>query len=62
MNSISESLLYGFIAGALMFFGILWGSHLADSKMKEEAVMRGYAEWIVNHRGKTQFKWKEANP
>ncbi len=60
--SILESTLLGLSAGTLLFLGVLWGAHLGEAGMKEEAVMRGYAEWIVNHSGKTQFKWKEANP
>jgi hypothetical protein len=35
---------------------------LADQRdeLKEEAVKRGYAEWIVIRRDNVQFKWKEA--
>ncbi len=54
--SILESTLLGLSAGTLLFLGVLWGAHLGEAGMKEEAVMRGYAEWIVNHSGKTQFK------
>lgn len=28
-------------------------------KLKEEAVKRGAAEWVVSANGKTTFKWKE---
>ena len=27
--------------------------------LKEEAVKRGYAEWIVIGKNNTEFKWKE---
>ena len=27
--------------------------------LKQEAVDRGFAEWVVKGQGKTEFKWKE---
>jgi len=28
-------------------------------ELKSEAVKRGFAEWIVNEKGDTTWKWKE---
>lgn len=36
---------------------------VADQKdsLKVEAVERGYAEWVVDSSGNSEWKWKEAN-
>jgi hypothetical protein len=28
-------------------------------KVREEAVIKGHAEWVADQSGKPQFKWKE---
>jgi hypothetical protein len=42
-----------------MFLAIIWGNHLGKSSMREEAVRKCHAEWVVDCAGKNQFKWKE---
>jgi len=32
------------------------------SAIREEAVCRGHAEWIVDTKGKATFRWKETKP
>ena len=61
MSSISllEQCMYGLVAGCLMFLAIIWGNHLGKSSMREEAVRKGHAEWVVDCAGKAVFKWKE---
>jgi hypothetical protein len=39
--------------------GILFGAYFGESGMKEEAVRKDHAEWVVDCAGKNQFKWKE---
>jgi hypothetical protein len=35
--------------------GIVFGT----DNMREEAVLKGHAEWVADTNGKPQFKWKE---
>jgi hypothetical protein len=51
--------MYGLVAGCFMSLAILWGDQLGKSMMREEAVRKGHAEWVVDCAGKNQFKWKE---
>ena len=30
-----------------------------ETLMREEAVLKGHAEWVADTSGKPQFKWKE---
>jgi len=46
--------------GALMF--IVVGHAICSSQMerfKREAVKRGFADWVVDDNGVTEFEWKE---
>jgi len=46
--------------GALMF--ILMGHAIGSSQMerfKREAVKRGFADWVVDDNGISEFEWKE---
>jgi hypothetical protein len=45
-----------------MFLAMICGQHLGKISIREEAVRKGYAEWVVDCAGKNQFKWKEAKP
>jgi hypothetical protein len=40
---------------ASTFFGLAQGGNL----IREEAVLKGHAEWVADTSGKPQFKWKE---
>jgi hypothetical protein len=40
---------------ASTFFGLVQGGNL----IREEAVIKGHAEWVADTNGKPQFKWKE---
>jgi hypothetical protein len=45
--------IYVFWAGASL--GKWHGKHIVQS----EAVQRGFAEWVVDDQGKSEWKWKE---
>jgi hypothetical protein len=47
---------------AMLILTLICAFSLADQRdeLKEEAVKRGYAEWIVISHDNVQFKWKEA--
>jgi hypothetical protein len=36
-----------------------FGKFLGASRVCEEAVLKGHAEWVADANGKPQFKWKE---
>lgn len=50
-----------FVVMFFFFIGMMVSIGQRDD-LKSEAVQRGFAEWIVNTRGNTTFKWKEAKP
>ena len=62
MSQVLQSVYYGLAAGCLMFLAMICGQHLGKISIREEAVRKGYAEWVVDCAGKNQFKWKEAKP
>lgn len=51
----------GFLLLAMAVVALLIGANQRD-KMKQEAVERGYAEWTVDSKGETKWRWKEAQP
>jgi len=57
--SLLEQCMYGLVAGCFLSLAILWGDQLGKSMMREEAVRKGHAEWVVDCANKNQFKWKE---
>lgn len=60
MTSENEAALFGafFTAVlAIIVIAVLW--NVTNEQWKEDAVKRGYAEWIVKTNGTTTFKWKE---
>lgn len=50
--------LFGLLAFILALICAFVAAGQRDD-LKEEAVKRGYAEWIVIGKNKTEFKWKE---
>ena len=58
----SEAAIYGGIAGVLMFIAFLVGRAFGVDDLKQQAVQLNHAEFVVDYRGRTQFKWKEAKP
>jgi hypothetical protein len=60
--SFLKQYLYWIVESVLFFLGILFGAYFGESGMKEEAVRKGHAEWVVDCAGKNQFKWKEVKP
>ena len=53
--------IYGncmFIVAVLILIALLISS-FQKQKLREEAVERGFAEYIVNKSGETTWKWKE---
>ena len=59
MSSFLKQHLYRIVESTLFFLGILFGAYFGESGMKEEAVRKDHAEWVVDCAGKNQFKWKE---
>lgn len=52
---------YGLFGMILFLFTLIIALLVAQDRdeLKQEAVNRGYAEWIVICKNKTEFKWKE---
>jgi hypothetical protein len=57
---IGQSLTFVLVFGIILVMGVFLG-HAEDenSKLKEEAVKRGFAYWDVKPDGSTEFKWRE---
>lgn len=51
----------GFLLLAMTVVALIIGANQRD-KMKQEAVERGYAEWVVDSKGETKWRWKEVQP
>ena len=54
-NNEGIGVVFAFLIGALVVIFIL------DTKLdtlREEAVKRGFAEWAVDARGETEWRWK----
>lgn len=56
--SESSPIPFFFIIVAILFGAICCALYQKDT-LKEQAVERGYAEWVVDSSGNTQWKWKE---
>lgn len=52
-------LIFGFIAGLLLGIGLIVGGARGKQQIKEEAVLKGHAEWAFDQSGQAVFKWKE---
>lgn len=48
----------GLLLLAMAIVALFIGANQRD-KMKQEAVERGYAEWTVDSKGETKWRWKE---
>ena len=57
MSEETYSLL-GLLATIILAVGLFSVANQRDA-LKQEAVDRGYAEWIVTKQNETEFKWKE---
>lgn len=52
--------LPGFIFGlTLVFLAAMFFAIRQTDKLKEDAVKRGFAEWIVSSAGEAKWQWKE---
>lgn len=51
----------GFLLFVMAVVALFIGVNQRD-KMKQEAVERGYAEWVVDSKGETKWRWKEVQP
>jgi hypothetical protein len=59
-RGMSEYTYGNFMFVLVMAFLIsLFISSMEKQKLREEAVERGFAEYIVNKSGETTWKWKE---
>jgi hypothetical protein len=56
MNDLAISLA---MCVVLFFLGVMFTICGAVVPMREEAVERGFAEWVVHPDGSTTWKWKE---
>lgn len=53
----------GFAVGIVMglLIGVMISCWMKD-QIKQEAVERNYAEWTVDSKGETKWRWKEVQP
>lgn len=52
--------LPGFIFGLmLIFLAAMFFTVRQTDKLKEDAVKRGFAEWVVSSAGEVKWQWKE---
>lgn len=47
------------IFAAIFYLATIWCLEYKYNKIKEQAVERGCAEWVVNPSGSTTWQWKE---
>lgn len=48
------------LGGTVIFLAYLHAESVTELKdLKQDAIEKGYAEWIVDVRGNVEFKWKE---
>lgn len=57
MSEIARQFIMTLSAILLLISAFMAASQRDD--LKAEAVKRGFAEWIVNEKGDTTWKWKE---
>ena len=58
VDSITVFVLFSVLI--LLFGGLLLASYQRN-KLKEDAVKRGFAEWVVGSDGNTKWQWKEVS-
>lgn len=47
------------VASVILIYVANYGVSRERDELKAEAVKRGFAEWVVNDKGNTTFKWKD---
>ena len=59
MDGIFIGIVAGFGFSVLLF---MIGAEFGDrsDKYKEEAILLGYAKWVCDEKGNTEFKWNTA--
>ncbi len=50
---------YALIGCFFVALSTVIGLGRGETLMREEAVLKGHAEWVADTSGKPQFKWKE---
>jgi len=50
--------LLSFICLILVLFAALMAAQQRD-ELKQQAVDKGFAEWVIKGQNRTEFKWKE---
>jgi len=48
------------IFAAIFYLATIWCLEHQYNKIKEQAVERGYADWVVKSNGSTTWQWEEA--
>ena len=61
MKDLFPICLCGFCSGVLLVL-VLNFNNRTVSAIREEAVLRGCAKWVVDTKGKATFQWKEHKP
>lgn len=56
---IKESALVFLSVIALFFAATIFLVTGQRNELKQQAVKRGFAEWVVNEKGDTTWKWRE---
>lgn len=53
--------LIGFLIvfGIVFWFGVCMGGIHVKTLIQEQAVSRGFAEWVLDANGQAEWKWKE---
>ena len=51
---------YALIGCFFVALSTVIGLDRGETLMREEAVLKGHAEWVADTSGKPQFKWKES--
>jgi hypothetical protein len=55
----NSALEWMFVICIIVLFTTTYGAARQRDELKAEAVKRGFAEWVVNDKGNTTFKWKD---
>jgi hypothetical protein len=52
-------MFFALIFGFAILLCVVVGAYIGEHTIKQEAVNKGYAEWVVDLSGRNCFKWKE---
>jgi hypothetical protein len=58
MSEIARQCIIMILSAIILFIAAFMAASQRD-ELKAEAVKRGFAEWIVDEKGDTTWKWKE---